>query len=1000
MSTCVEEGTRSLPSPSPCLLAELFDLQFDGLLLLLHGGELVDEVLLDFLRGLLLEELVARLRLGEGDVGGELGELGAELLELQLGVDDVLQVADDGDVVVDAGGDAAGEGRRLPRELEALRVAQELDGLEVLLVDGVELLVGADDGDGGLLALLLDLGDVRGVGAADLAHGLADELHGVLQRGVVPRGGGRDVGVLGDHDGRLLVAALGEVLPQLLGDERHERVEQAETHVEAQAEGLARRLLRLLVGAEEDGLDRLEVHVAELVEPEVVDRGGGARELVLCHVLLRGPDGVGELGEDPAVDVLEPELADLLLPERDEARGLELHQAEAGGVPDLVAEVAVPDDAVDVEVDVPALRRVRAEREAQRVGAALGDAVRVVLPLPLGGGLDLLLREVAVEQLLVEPLQGDALDHVDRVDDVAERLAHLAPLRVPDHGVQVDLVERELAGELEREHDHPGDPEEEDVVPRLEQGGREVPPEVLRALVRPPEDGERVDAGREPRVQHVGVALERDVLGRDLEALARQLQRRRLGARDHPAAVLRRVHLGAPLDADEVGRDAVPPPQLAGDAPVADGLEPAVPDLLLGLREELELAGARLLDGLLGHALAVDVPLGDEAGLDDVAGARAEADVHRVLLHLLEEALLLQRLADGDSGVEARHARELAEPRGDLAVLGEDGDERELVPHAAGVVVRVVGGRDLDAAGAEGHVDELLVADDRDASAVERVDDVLAVQVGVALVVGVDRDGGVAEHGLQTGGLAVDLLAGALDLVGEGDDLAEAVLTGVPRDAELDRLLEVLVVDLDVGDGGAQGAAPVDQLVLAVDEPLLVQSAERLGDGDGQALVHRERLAVPVERRAESAELVLDRLAVLLLPLPHLGDEVLAPEVVARLALLALELLLDDDLRRDAGVVGRRHPQRLAAVHAVPARDRVLDGVRQGVAEVQLPGDVGRRDDHHELLRVRVARADVLGLEEVALPPPVVPRTLHTLRVVGRVQLALDDCTRRTKKNR
>lgn len=40
--------------------------------------------------------------------------------------------------------------------------------------------------------------------------------------------------------------------------------------------------------------------------------------------------------------------------------------------------------------------------------------------------------------------KGDAVDHVQRVDDVAERLAHLAAVRVADHGVQVHLGSRRM----------------------------------------------------------------------------------------------------------------------------------------------------------------------------------------------------------------------------------------------------------------------------------------------------------------------------------------------------------------------------------------------------------------------------------------------------------------------------------------------------------------------------------------------------------------------------
>ena len=82
--------------------------------------------------------------------------------------------------------------------------------------------------------------------------------------------------------------------------------------------------------------------------------------------------------------------------------------------------------------------------------------------------------------------------------------------------------------------------------------------------------------------------------------------------------------------------------------------------------------------------------------------------------------------------------------------------------------------------------------------------------------------------------------------------------------------------------------------------------------------------ALPVGRRAELALLERDAPAALGLPLPDALDELLAAEVVAALA-FALELPLDDDLRRDAGVIDPGRPERVVPAHAVPAREHVLD---------------------------------------------------------------------------
>ena len=55
------------------------------------------------------------------------------------------------------------------------------------------------------------------------------------------------------------------------------------------------------------------------------------------------------------------------------------------------------------------------------------------------------------------------------------------------------------------------------------------------------------------------------------------------------------------------------------------------------------------------------------------------------------------------------------------------------------------------------------------------------------------------------------------------------------------------------------------------------------------------------------------------------------------------ELLLDDDLRGDAGVIGADLPQRVVAEHAVLANQRVHHRLLERVAHVQGAGDVRRR---------------------------------------------------------
>jgi hypothetical protein len=127
---------------------------------------------------------------------------------------------------------------------------------------------------------------------------------------------------------------------------------------------------------------------------------------------------------------------------------------------------------------------------------------------------------------------------------------------------------------------------------------------------------------------------------------------------------------------------------------------------------------------------------------------------------------------------------------------------------------------------------------------------------------GVHGDGGVAEHGFGAGGGD----AGEAGAVGEG-------IFEVPEVA-----VDLAVFDLVVGEGGLELGAPVDHVVAAIDEALVVEALEDEADGAREALVHGEALAGPVAGAAERLELADDGGAVVLLPVPDFRQEFFARE--------------------------------------------------------------------------------------------------------------------------
>ncbi len=235
---------------------------------------------------------------------------------------------------------------------------------------------------------------------------------------------------------------------------------------------------------------------------------------------------------------------------------------------------------------------------------------------------------------------------------------------------------------------------------------------------------------------------------------------------------------------------------------------------------------------------------------------------------------------------------------------------------------------------------DVVVGDDLQLAPDDRQDRGLADQALVALVFRVHRDRDVGEHRLRTDG-------------GDGD---RAAARGQRIVDVVERVGDLALLDLEVGDGRAAARIPVDQVAVAVDVALLVEVDEDLQHRLHVGGVEREPLVLEVGGRAQALDLLDDPAAVALAPGPDPGDELLATELLAARA-EADELLLDLRLRGDTGVVGAEDPLRALALLTRAADQRVLDRVVERVAHVQHAGDVRRRDrDRVVLGRVALGR--------------------------------------------
>ena len=418
-------------------------------------------------------------------------------------------------------------------------------------------------------------------------------------------------------------------------------------------------------------------------------------------------------------------------------------------------------------------------------------------------------------------------------------------------------VKRCLAGVGQAGEDHAGNPEADDIITGHQRvGGVEVVV-ILGVLIRPAQGAERPQSRAEPGIQGIGV------LGQVGAAAVRAGCGGRLG------------NGGCTAVSAVPCRDLVAPPQLAADAPVAAAAHPIQVVLGKAVRHKLDLALFHALNGGLGQRFHLDKPLLRHHGFNHGMAAVAGADLMLQRLDLFQVAGFLQVCHNGLAGFGGGHAGILAAVQhvrliggsmatgfqgiggsliisaGHVAVIGQHADDGQVMALADLKVVGVMGGGDLHNAGAFFHIG-VLIAHDGNLFVQQRQNDMAAVQVGIARVLAVDGNGGIAQHGFGAGGGQFQHLTGLLDRVQQ-----------VPETAVL-----LLVFHFGVRDGSVAVGAPVHHAVASVDQALIIQAHKHFFHGVGAALVHGKALTLPVAGAAQLFQLADNAAAIRVFPCP------------------------------------------------------------------------------------------------------------------------------------
>ena len=425
------------------------------------------------------------------------------------------------------------------------------------------------------------------------------------------------------------------------------------------------------------------------------------------------------------------------------------------------------------------------ERKAGRV-PYLVDKVSISLD-PLLGHLD------------VPPLRGKGgegesyrvgpifIYHFKRIYAVPLRLAHLLALLIAYQGMQVNIRKGDISHDIESHHHHAGHPEEDNIeTGNKERGGIEG--FQGRCLVGPPHRGEGPKGRAEPGIQDIFILP----------------QRSSSAVRTHIGILGGDNRLAAPIAIPH--RYPVPPPDLTGDTPVTDVVHPVEIGCLPHGGNNLGLSLHDGGDCVPGQRFDLDEPLFRDHRLYGSLAPITASYIVRIGLCLDQIPAGLEVLYDiFPTGVTV------------LALIGPavfinngvtiyDGDYFQVVALGHGKVIGVGRGGNLHRTGPE-FPGDVVIRYDRYPFVHNGENHLFPDNVRIPLIVGIDGNGGISQHRLRTGG--------------GHDDLSLPVGIGVSDMPEAGPLL--FVFDLEIGYGRMAARAPVHDIIILIDEPVIVK---------------------------------------------------------------------------------------------------------------------------------------------------------------------------------
>ena len=517
----------------------------------------------------------------------------------------------------------------------------------------------------------------------DGPDGVHDGFHSLFRRLILQ--GGIRFRPGADHDA---FGVMGQCLIDFFRNKRHVGMQQFHGAGQHGHQYLLGRCPGFLPGfAVQSRFDHFNVPVADLAPDEIIHGTACFAQLKLIQQRGHIRGHILHAGKDPLIRqfVRRPFRVDLI--------AFQIHQREAGSVPDFIGKVPCGFQTAPVETHVVAGRIAGDQHEAQGVAAIL-------------------------------------FDHLQRIDTVAQGFTHLPALLVPHQTMYEHPVKGNVLHEFHAHDQHAGHPEEDDIVTGHQYaGGIELFQDIR--FFRPAHDGERPQGRTEPGIQGIFILMH-------VTAALRAFVQVSTG-RDFRAAVI-----------TVPDRDAVSPPDLAADAPVVHVFHPA--QIILGktFRHELGTPILYAIGGSFQQRLHLYEPLGGNQGFNGFTAALAMSHGVRAVFNLHQQSQLVQVFYDILTAFIALLSFIGSGLFGHDAVFIDDNDGFQVLPQTHLIVVGVMGRGNLNGAGTEFRIN-IVIGNNGDLPVHNRQQDLFPYQLAIPLVLRIYGYRRIAGDGFRTG---------------------------------------------------------------------------------------------------------------------------------------------------------------------------------------------------------------------------------------------------------